>query len=66
MLELHRRPMPTANHRAIRFFEKRKKRIKSRRRLPASHRHDLYLTMFTKQVTSLTVKITGNVVLFMK
>ena len=66
MLGLHRRPMPTANHRAIRFLEKGKKLIKSRRLLPASHRNDVNLTMFPQQVTSLSVKITANVMLFMK
>ena len=66
VLGLHRRPMPTANHRAIRFLEEGKKLIKSRRRLPASYRHDVNLTMFPQQVATLSVKVTANVMLFMK
>ena len=66
VLGLHRRSMPAADHGGIRLLQKRKKLFKRGLFLPSSYRNDLYLTVFTKQGTSLTVKITGNVEIFMK
>ena len=58
--------MPAANHGGIRLLQKRKKLFESGLLLSSSYRNDLYLTVFTKKGTSLTVKITGNVEIFMK
>ena len=58
--------MPTANHRGVHLLQKRNELFKRGLLLPSSYRNDLYLTVFTKQVTSLIVKIAGNVELFME
>ena len=66
VLGLHGRPVPTANHRGICLLKGRKKLFKSSRLLPASYCNDINLTIFTKQVTSFTVKIAAYVELSMK
>ena len=58
--------MPATDHRGIHLLQKGKKLFESGLLLPSSYRNDLYLTVFTKKGTSLTVKITGNVEIFMK
>ena len=66
VLGLHGRSVPAANHRGICLLKGRKKLFKSGRLLPASYCNDINLTIFTKQVTSFTVKIAAYVELFMK
>ncbi|MDE0400999.1 MAG: hypothetical protein OXL96_24665, partial [Candidatus Poribacteria bacterium] len=49
VLGLHRRSVPTTDHRGIRLLQKRKKLFESGLLLSSSYRNDLYLTVFTKK-----------------
>jgi hypothetical protein len=58
--------MPAADDRGVGLLESREKLFKSGFLLPSSYLNDLYLAVFTKEGTSLSVKVTVNVELFME